>query len=87
MYKGGGLRIGIGGTGCRVHDLTLPGFVEFRLRRVVFVTTHRPLSSSFEGLPHRIRNVNHKKELLRDLHHVVSPRLIGVWLGNENVWI
>ena len=29
--------------------------------------THRPLSSSFLGLPHRILNMNHKKELLRGL--------------------
>ena len=29
--------------------------------------THRPLSSSFLGLPERILNVNHKKELLRGL--------------------
>ena len=27
--------------------------------------THRPLSSSFLGLPYRILNINHKKELLR----------------------
>ena len=32
--------------------------------------THRPLSSSFLGLPHRLLNVNHKKELLR-----------GLWVG------
>ena len=30
-------------------------------------TTHRPLSSSFLGLPYRILNINHKKELLRGL--------------------
>ena len=29
--------------------------------------THRPLRSSFLGLPYRIRNINHKKELLRGL--------------------
>ena len=29
--------------------------------------THRPLSSSFWGLPYRILNINHKKELLRGL--------------------
>ena len=29
--------------------------------------THRLLSSSFLGLPYRIRNMNHKKELLRSL--------------------
>ena len=32
--------------------------------------THRPLSSSFLGLPYRILNINHKKELLR-----------GLWVG------
>ena len=29
--------------------------------------THRPLSSSFWGLPYRILNINHRKELLRGL--------------------
>ena len=29
--------------------------------------THRPLSSSFLGLPYRIPNINHKRELLRGL--------------------
>ena len=29
--------------------------------------THRPLSSSFLGLPYRILHTNHKKELLRGL--------------------
>ena len=29
--------------------------------------THRPLSSSFLGLPYRVLNINHKKELLRSL--------------------
>ena len=37
--------------------------------------THRPRSSSFLGLPYRILNVNHKKELLRSLWVVLSlPR-------------
>ena len=31
------------------------------------VTTHRLLSSSFLGLPYKILNMNHKKELLRSL--------------------
>ena len=26
--------------------------------------THRPLSNSFSGLPFRVLNINHKKELL-----------------------
>ena len=30
-------------------------------------TTHRPLNSSVLGLPYRIPNINHKKELLRSL--------------------
>ena len=29
--------------------------------------THRPLSSSFLGLPYRILNISHKEELLRGL--------------------
>ena len=32
-----------------------------------FGFTHRPLSSSFLGLPDRILNLNHNKELLRGL--------------------
>ena len=28
---------------------------------------HRPLSSSYWGLPYRILNINHRKELLRGL--------------------
>ena len=31
------------------------------------VITHRPLSSYFLGLPYRILNMNHKKELFRCL--------------------
>ena len=34
--------------------------------------THRPLSSSFWGLPYRILNINHKNELLRGLW--VNPK-------------
>ena len=36
--------------------------------------THRPLSSSFLGLPYRILNINHKKELLR-----------GLWVGSRTL--
>ena len=41
------------------------------------MSTHRPLGSSFLGLPSRILNINHKKELLRGLWVGlrVSPRL------------
>ena len=35
--------------------------------------SHRPLSSSFLGLPYRI-NINHKKELLRGLWVTPSSR-------------
>ena len=34
--------------------------------------THRPLSSSFLGLPYRILNMNHEKELVRGLW--VNPK-------------
>ena len=34
---------------------------------MVSIYTHRPLSSSFLGLPYRILNIDHKKELLRGL--------------------
>ena len=39
------------------------------------VSTHRLLSSSFLGLPYRILNMNHKKELLRSLwvFRIVRP--------------
>ena len=37
------------------------------------VPTHRLLSSSFLGLPYRILNMNHKKELLRSLWVVPRP--------------
>ena len=36
----------------------------------VTISTHRPLSSSFWGLPYRSLNISHKKELLR-----------GLWVG------
>ena len=36
--------------------------------------THRPLSSSFLGLPYRILNINHKKELLRGLWFRAAKR-------------
>ena len=39
------------------------------------MATHRPLSSSFLGLPYRILNMNHKKELLRGLW--VEKLLLG----------
>ena len=48
--------------------------------------THRPLGSSFLGLPFRIVNINHKKELLRGLW--VGQKLgVGsvLWLGAVGV--
>ena len=36
----------------------------FSTSGVCLGASHRPLSSSFLGLPHRILNINHKKELL-----------------------
>ena len=41
--------------------------VGFRVWGLGFTHSHRPLSSSFLGLPHRILNINHKEELLRGL--------------------
>ena len=58
-------------VGLRVLELPGLGFtrcVTLRVgnsRRLKF--TRRPLSSSFLGLPKRILNINHKKELLRSL--------------------
>ena len=43
------------------------------LEREVAVPTHRPLSSSFLGLPYRFVNINHKKELLRGLWVSLKP--------------
>ena len=37
--------------------------------------THRPLSSSFLGLPYRILNISHQKELLGGLWVVVITRM------------
>ena len=42
--------------------------------------THRPLSSSFLGLPYRILNKGHKKELLRGPMGRVLGRLTGLEL-------
>ena len=55
--------------------------------------THRPLSSSFLGLPIRILNGNHKKELLRGLWAGLkgsgvdfsTPRMLKAALLGEDV--
>ena len=39
--------------------------------------THRPLSSSFSGLPYRILTIIHKKELLRGLWVPLRPKSLG----------
>ena len=44
-----------------------PGLAARRCRALDNRSTYRPLSSSFSGLPYRILNINHKKELLRGL--------------------
>ena len=48
-----------------------------------WVLPHRPLSSSFLGLPYRILNINHKKELLRglwvDLRDFGSLSFLGLY--------
>ena len=36
-------------------------------KQVEFWNTHRPLSSPFLGLPYRIQNIDHEKELLSGL--------------------
>ena len=43
--------------------------------------TDRPLSSSFLGLPYRILNINHKKELLRGLWVGFMGQRAAVWFG------
>ena len=47
--------------------------------------THRLLSSSFLGLPYRILNMNHKKELLRSLWvgQILDPHLLENRLGAQ----
>ena len=47
--------------------------------------THRPLSSSFLGLPYRILNINHKKELLRGLWVNPAFRDQGFWHSVEGL--
>ena len=42
-------------------------------------STYRPLSGSFLGLPYRILNISHKKELLRGLW-VALPQ--GLWASS-----
>ena len=49
---------------CSSWDRVLMGYDR------VLVSTHRPLSSSFLGLPYRSLNMDHEKELLR-----------GLWVG------
>ena len=51
------------------------------LQLVLRVPTHRPLSSSFLGLPYRTVSTNHKKELLRGLWVGVSYILRGAGVG------
>ena len=46
--------------------------------------THRPLSSSFLGLPYRILNLNHKKELLGASLYFWKP---GLQLSGGMVWV
>ena len=54
------------------------------------VLTHRPLSSSFWGLPYRILNINHKKELQgaygQDPFGRVGPRF-RTGIGEEQILI
>ena len=45
--------------------------------------THRPLSSSFLGLPYRIVNIHHKKEL----HRGLWVELKGLWLLDCPRWV
>ena len=39
----------------------------------IHMSAHRPLGSSFLGLPYRILNINHKKEPLRSLWVADTP--------------
>ena len=42
-------------------------FDDVGMQALVLGYTHRPLSSSFLGLPYSIVKINHRKELLRGL--------------------
>ena len=59
LILGLGLRL-IMGFLIRVH-------LGFRFRALFPQCRYRPLSNFFLGLPYRILNINHKKELLRGL--------------------
>ena len=47
----------------RFHDMSVKGSMSLCL----YLKAPRPLSSSFLGLPYRVLNINHKKELPRGL--------------------
>ena len=47
--------------------------------------THRPLSSSFLGLPYRTLNINHKKELHRGLWVGLGFRVWAVGLSGPRI--
>ena len=49
-------------------------------RTGILSSTHRLLSSSFLGLPYRILNMNHKKELLRSLWEAASHIIASTYL-------
>ena len=58
------------------------------------MSAHRPLSSSFWGIPHKILHINHKNKLLRGLWVLlIRPRLwkyymrlqeaFGLWVSDN----
>ena len=55
----------LGGQFELVLLLRVPYTSEINIPIDVLSTTHRPLSSSFLGLPYRILHINHRKELLK----------------------
>ena len=67
-------------TGPKGLILRLTRRIGFRVSGI----THRPLRSSCLGLPYRILNVNHKKELLRGLW--VGFRIWSVCAALSLVW-
>ena len=48
--------------------------------------THRLLTSSFLGLPSRILNINHKKELLRSLWVTLNPENPKTYGFRQSCW-
>ena len=71
-----------------LHSLqALPPAHLDRPRYFFVVATQRPLSSSFWGLPYRILNIDHNKELLRGLWLREGLRAIDILPSKGNLLV